>query len=61
MVVFSCRATDPEGKAAIESWLTVKGIKVDGVTNEKPHADFYLDDKAIRFTTWADFMAAWPS
>lgn len=45
------------GRQVIERWLGYYGVPYSGVTNEKPRADVYMDDKAVRFTTWADFLA----
>ncbi len=50
VVVVSTRCADPEGRAAVESYLTVNGIIVDGVMAEKPPALCYVDDRAILFT-----------
>lgn len=38
----------------IEDWMTYYQIPFDEVTNIKPQADYYIDDKAVRFTTWAE-------
>ena len=40
----------------IRDWLDLYGIPYDDITNLKPNADAYIDDKAIRFTTWEDTM-----
>jgi len=61
IVVFSAKArTDRmliNGKTGVElikDWLQKHGILkyVKEVTAEKPRAVAYIDDKAIRFTTW---------
>ncbi len=36
----------------IEDWLKYFGIPYDEVTNIKPNAKYYIDDKAIRFIDW---------
>ena len=41
-------------KAEIERWLKLHNIPYDEVTNNKPEAVVYVDDRAIRFTNWAD-------
>jgi hypothetical protein len=48
---------DEDGRDAIRDWLCFNDIPYDEVTNVKPNADIYLDDKAVRFTSWADFAA----
>lgn len=41
----------------VEEWLQYYDIPYDRVTNIKEPADFYIDDKAIRFTNWMDTIA----
>jgi uncharacterized HAD superfamily protein len=38
----------------IENWLIKHDIPFDLVTNNKPSAIAYIDDRAIRFTNWQD-------
>lgn len=41
----------------VREWLRFHGVtNWDSITNSKPEADFYLDDKAVRFTNWPDFI-----
>lgn len=40
----------------VSAWLRHFDIPFHGVTNVKPDADVYLDDKAVRFTTWVDAL-----
>lgn len=49
VVVVSTRCADPEGKKAVENYLTTNQIVVDGVLAEKPPALCYVDDRAICF------------
>lgn len=39
------------------SWLEKHGIEYDEIHFGKPHADIYIDDNALRFTSWADIAA----
>ena len=39
----------------IADWLAFYGIPWDDITSVKQTADVYLDDKAVRFTSWAEF------
>ena len=55
-VVFSCRALELPGVAAIQQWLfnhgfltTDSGYAYVPVTSMKPHADLYVDDKGFQF------------
>jgi capsule biosynthesis phosphatase len=40
-----------QGKITLD-WLERHGIAYDEIHFGKPHADIYLDDNAMRFTTW---------
>ena len=40
----------------VEDWLWHFAIPYDQITNIKPNADFFIDDKALRFTTWAQVL-----
>ena len=33
-------------------WLARHGVEFDEIHFGKPHADVYIDDNAVRFTTW---------
>lgn len=50
VVVLTAR-TDHE---QVRQWLEKHGIPVDQVTNIKPPAIAYIDDRAVRFTNWTD-------
>jgi hypothetical protein len=54
VVVYSCRALCPEGKAAIEQWLVTHGFPAMKVVGEKPWACIYIDDRGYQFngTEW---------
>ena len=41
------------GIKVIQDWLNYFELPFHDVTNEKPDADVYLDDKAVRFTSWS--------
>lgn len=45
---------DEKGQKTIREWLHFYHIPFSSVTNIKPRADVYLDDKAVRFTNWAE-------
>lgn len=56
IVIHTLWGTD-DRKQAIEDWLNFYQIPFDEVTNIKPKADAYIDDKAVRYTTWDETRA----
>lgn len=42
----------PETHATIAKWMEYFDIPYDSITNIKPNAACYIDDKAIHFTAW---------
>jgi hypothetical protein len=44
------------GGPAMAEWLRFYQIPYDEITSTKPKADFYIDDKAIKFTSWEDTL-----
>ena len=49
VVVHSYRNGTEAGRVAIEAWLAVNGIIVDGIVSEKPLAVVHIDDRCICF------------
>lgn len=57
VIIYSCRACEPEGRDAIEVYLAKYGIEVDGITDRKPVAEFIVDDRAVTFHgDWAGIL-----
>jgi hypothetical protein len=54
LVLFTARHDLP----AVEQWLSVHRIRhlFTAITNRKPRAVAYLDDRAVRFTNWPDAL-----
>lgn len=48
---------DEKGQKTIGDFMKYYGIPYDSITNIKPQADFYIDDKAIRFQDWDSMMS----
>lgn len=61
VIISSCRAYTLIGREGIRAWLEAHGFPAEriAVTCEKPHAKWYLDDRAIRFN--GCFDQAWES
>jgi hypothetical protein len=51
IIISSCRAYTQIGRLAIRDWLDKHGFPSEfiHITCEKPHAEWYLDDRGIRF------------
>ena len=45
-----------DARRDIEEWLSFHNIPYDELTNNKPPAIAYIDDRAIRFTNWKDML-----
>lgn len=62
IVVFTTRAAPSEAGnvhgsiKVVENWLAENDIDYDSITGEKLQADYYIDDKAIAFTSWPDAL-----
>lgn len=61
LIIYTCKASSERplvnGKTGIElvwEWLEKHGMDhyINEITGIKPHALFYIDDKAIRFNNW---------
>ncbi len=50
VIVYSVRARDGEGRAAIRRWMEKHGFPPLQITSGKPHAKIYIDDRGYRFT-----------
>ncbi len=53
LIVFTLRGDRPQH---VEDWLKFYKFPPMRVTRSKPEADVYLDDRALRFTNWADAL-----
>lgn len=67
IVVHTCRTNHDEIHAMIEQWLDDEDPDNPGcfpfrVTNIKPPAIAYIDDRGVRFTDWKDILDTfgWP-
>jgi hypothetical protein len=59
IVVFTCRPDGQEVHDMIERWYAEQGVACFPyrVTNVKPSAIAYIDDRGVRFTDWPDVLA----
>ena len=56
IVIHSVWANTDQKREAMSKWCRHFDIPYDFITNEKPMADFYIDDKAVRFENWRDTL-----
>jgi len=64
IVIFTCRAETKEGVEEVKKWMNHHFAWFDEVapmfeleiTDKKPKAIAYIDDRGIRFTNWTDIL-----
>lgn len=56
IIVFTSRPNTIE----VDEWLKKHGIKVKEVTNTKPIARVYIDDRGLRFENWEQVLKDLP-
>ena len=55
VVIYSCRAETSAGRQAIEDYMHEHSLPYTSITDKKPVAEVYIDDRAVRFE------GNWPS
>ena len=53
LIIHTVRGGRPQH---VEDWLRHFGIPYDDITNIKPNAACFIDNNAIRFTSWSQVM-----
>jgi protein-tyrosine-phosphatase/2'-5' RNA ligase len=56
IVIYSCRANDDSGVDDIRAFMKEHDLPFDEVFIGKPHAEYYIDDKNVVFTSWQDVL-----
>lgn len=51
LIIFTTNRIEP-----VTNWLTYFGVPFDQVTNTKPEAEVYIDDRGLRHTSWTETM-----
>lgn len=59
VVVYTARGWNE--KRPTERWLAEHGFEYDGLHMGKPVADYWIDDRAIRFTDWDEALGHIPT
>lgn len=55
IIVYTVKARTETGRCLVIDWLRNHQMHFHEVTALKPQADWYLDDKAERFTNWESY------
>lgn len=58
LIVFSTRNWNPKQRKLMSDFMTRHEIPFNDISTKKPNADLYIDDKAMRFTTWDNVLFA---
>jgi len=56
IIIFTNRATNFSATKAVADFLDHFEIPYDDITNIKPNADVFIDDKAMKFINWEHIM-----
>lgn len=56
VVIVSSRTSCPQGIIAVNKWLEKYDIEVDDISDTKPPAIVYVDDRAIKFDGNSDSL-----
>lgn len=51
-IIIFCVWANDYGWKVIHDWMEFYQIPFDDITNVKPQADVYIDDKALKFESW---------
>lgn len=54
IVIYSCRAHEKSGVADLKELLKKYDLPYDDIFIGKPFAQYYIDDRAVPFTTWTE-------
>jgi predicted HAD superfamily phosphohydrolase YqeG len=55
LIIFSVN-----NKKVIADWCEHYNVEYDSITNVKPNADLFIDDRALHFDSWAQVMSLFP-
>ena len=53
VIIFTEMAKTSSGRQAVADWLEYFDISYSEITALKPNASIFIDDKGLRFTSWA--------
>lgn len=56
IVIHSVWADTEQKRQAMSEWCRYFNIPYDFITNQKPIADFYIDNHGLRFESWAQTL-----
>lgn len=52
VIIFTVWGGTEQGRNTISKWMEYFKIPFSSITNQKPNCDYYIDDKAVHFTSW---------
>lgn len=58
IAVHTCRAVHPDGIRAVERFMRKHDLPFDYVTETKPQAIMYIDDRGHKFENWTKALTA---
>lgn len=56
IIIFPTWADNMQRRKAIVDWLNYFKVPFDDITSVKPDADLYIDNRGLRFETWAQSL-----
>lgn len=56
LIIFSTRGWLKKHRERMAAWMDSYAIPYHDIARTKPNADAYIDDKALRFTTWGEVL-----
>lgn len=56
VIIFPTWADNQQRRKALVDWLTFFQVPFDDITSVKPDVDFYIDNNAVRFESWAQTL-----
>jgi len=56
IIIFTVRANTEQGVRVVANFMNYYYLPYNEITNIKPVANIYIDDKGVRFTNWSDIL-----
>src|SRR5258708_970132 len=56
IIIHTTRAKTEKSTEVVQEWLDYWDLPYSDITAVKPNADYYIDDRGLRHTTWLDTL-----